>query len=219
MVCLSALRGRAIPPDYLVDTWRFDDDLPRDGINSIAQGRDGYLWVSSRYGLARFDGVRFANFTSRIGAQFVGHHHAHLIAGAAGEVWIGTPGGGLARWREGRLEACLTPGAPEVGPVYGALTNVQGRALAVTPDGRVLGWSNGLPELVVDAGRWGGVIPSSLCQERSGAISFVTYEHKLVRVSGTNAQEMVFGSGEERRNWIALTVSAEGALWAGTQLG
>ena len=94
----SPLRSQATPTDYLIDTWRFDDDLPRDGIISIAQGTDGYLWVSSRYDLARFDGVRFAKFSSQVGAQFLGHHYAHLTADRFGTVWIGTPGAGLAQW-------------------------------------------------------------------------------------------------------------------------
>ena len=75
----GALGSLAGPKDFLVDGWRFDDDLPRDGINSIAQSSDGYLWVSSRYGLARFDGVRFADFSSQVGAQFLGYHYANLM--------------------------------------------------------------------------------------------------------------------------------------------
>jgi hypothetical protein len=31
----------AVATDFLIDSWRFDDDLPRDGINSITQGKAG----------------------------------------------------------------------------------------------------------------------------------------------------------------------------------
>ncbi len=55
----GAVHSDSAAKDYIVDAWRFDDDLPRDGIISIAQAPDGYLWLSSRYGLARFDGVRY----------------------------------------------------------------------------------------------------------------------------------------------------------------
>ena len=58
-------------PEFLIDTWRLDDDLPRDGIHSIAQGVDGYLWLSSRYGLARFDGARFVNVGPNVGAHMM----------------------------------------------------------------------------------------------------------------------------------------------------
>ncbi|HSU53179.1 MAG TPA: two-component regulator propeller domain-containing protein, partial [Candidatus Dormibacteraeota bacterium] len=202
---------------FIVDAWRFDDDLPRDGINSLAQGDDGYLWVSSRYGLARFDGARFADFSSRSGAQFGGHHFANLLTGVDGTVWLATPGGGLLKWHGQRLTSCLPAGNPVFGPGFAGLTNAAGRELVLTPDGRLLAFSNGAPQLLVKADRWGEPVYQSVCQERSGAVCFVTYEHKLVRAEGTNAQELVWGSGEERRNWIALAMSATGELWAGTQ--
>ena len=217
ILILGALPIAAGPKEYLIDLWRFDADLPRDGIISIAQGPDGYLWVSSRYDLARFDGARFVNFSSLVGAQFLGHHYAELATDGSGAVWIGTPGAGLAQWREGRLIPCVRSGNPVFGPVVGGLTNGQGRAVAVTPDGRVIGWTNGVAQPIADGDRWGGVVRSSLCQGKAGDIWFVTYQHKLVRVRGTNAQEMTYGSGEEGRNWIALQVDGAGELWAGTQ--
>ncbi len=215
--CLWALSSLSAPENYLIDTWRFDDDLPRDGIISVAQGKDGYLWVSSRYGLARFDGVRFVRPGSLAGAQFLGHHYASLSRGRSGAVWVGTPGGGLLEWRDGRLLPCMQAANPLFGPVVAGLTNAQGRDLAMAPDGRVLGWSNGLAELVLAANRWGAPVPASVCQDKQGNIWFVTYQHKLVRVEGTNAQEMVYGLGDNRRNWIALQADTAGDVWAGTQ--
>ncbi len=216
--CDGALVSSAGAEEYLIDTWRLDDELPRDGIMSIGQGQDGYLWVSSRYGLARFDGARFVSFNSQIEAQFLGHHYASITSEPSGGVWLGTPGTGLVLWRDGQLRHCLPAGNPVLGPVLAGLTNAQGRNLVLAPDGRVLGWSNGVPELVVNAGRWGGPVPRAVAQE-NGNIWFVTYEHNLVRVCGTNAQEMLYGRGEEARNWIALQSGPGGEVWAGTQRG
>jgi len=36
-----------------------ENGLPQNKINALAQTRDGYLWVGTLKGLARFDGVRF----------------------------------------------------------------------------------------------------------------------------------------------------------------
>jgi len=36
--------------------------LPNSSVTAIAQTPEGYLWIGTHNGLARFDGVRFVNF-------------------------------------------------------------------------------------------------------------------------------------------------------------
>jgi diguanylate cyclase (GGDEF)-like protein len=49
--------------DYFTQTWNTDDGLPHNGINSISQTSDGYLWIATWEGLARFNGREFKTFT------------------------------------------------------------------------------------------------------------------------------------------------------------
>src|SRR5579871_1698601 len=49
----------AAPSDYVVNVWGPDDDLPSSTVTSVVRTPDGYLWVGTYEGLARFDGVRF----------------------------------------------------------------------------------------------------------------------------------------------------------------
>jgi len=69
-------------------TWNTENGLPQNSVNSIAQTRDGYIWLATFDGLARFDGVRFKVFrkqdtpelpTNRLRATFVDHE---------GRLWI-----------------------------------------------------------------------------------------------------------------------------------
>src|SRR5215831_16588191 len=46
-------------PHYNVRVWQIDDGLPQNSVWAIAQSKDGYLWVGTQQGLARFDGLRF----------------------------------------------------------------------------------------------------------------------------------------------------------------
>lgn len=48
----------------LFQSWGTDDGLPQNHATAIAQTRDGYLWLGSYNGVARFDGVRFTVFDS-----------------------------------------------------------------------------------------------------------------------------------------------------------
>src|SRR5262245_25442085 len=59
----------AMDPAYelTVSSWTTDNGLPGNAVSALAPARDGYLWVGSPNGLARFDGFRFVRFHMRDG--------------------------------------------------------------------------------------------------------------------------------------------------------
>src|SRR5437867_5971338 len=48
--------------EYRVTHWTAERGLPQNAIKALLQTRDGYLWIGTLNGLARFDGVRFKVF-------------------------------------------------------------------------------------------------------------------------------------------------------------
>jgi len=50
------------PNDWVTRVWQTGDGLPQNSVNALAQTRDGYLWIGTSGGLARFDGVLFRTF-------------------------------------------------------------------------------------------------------------------------------------------------------------
>ena len=44
---------------FRMQHWHADHGLPQNTVQALHQTRDGYVWVGTRFGLARFDGVRF----------------------------------------------------------------------------------------------------------------------------------------------------------------
>jgi ligand-binding sensor domain-containing protein len=46
----------------VVKSWRTIDGLPQNSVTALAQTPDGYLWVGTQGGLARFDGVRLVTY-------------------------------------------------------------------------------------------------------------------------------------------------------------
>ena len=45
--------------NYFQESWTTRDSLPHNTINGISQSADGYLWVATWEGLARFNGRNF----------------------------------------------------------------------------------------------------------------------------------------------------------------
>ena len=87
---------------YVHDVWQRDDGLPQNTVKDILQTRDGYLWLATQEGLARFDGARFVVFNTRNAATLPDDNIWTLGEDADGTLWIGTPGG-LVRMQDGIL--------------------------------------------------------------------------------------------------------------------
>lgn len=91
-------------PDFLLRVLQRDDGLPHNTVSAIAQTSDGYLWVGTYEGLARFDGVKFASYPAKNTPGLESDHIDYLSADANGSLWIGLERGGVSRWRDGRFE-------------------------------------------------------------------------------------------------------------------
>ena len=119
MVCvlLTASSTRAddtplsVMPFYKRFSWSQETGSPTS-IYTIAQSRDGFLWLAADEGAFRFDGVTFERMPqTREGSGTV----RALYATRSGDVWAGYSFGGVAAYRNGRLLA-LGAGGPK-GPI------------------------------------------------------------------------------------------------------
>jgi diguanylate cyclase (GGDEF)-like protein len=88
-----------------LSVWTSDSGLPQNTVNAIVQTSDGYLWMGTEEGLVRFDGVRFVVSDRQTAPALRSSFISSLFEAPAGTLWIGTYGGGLARLRNGRIEA------------------------------------------------------------------------------------------------------------------
>ncbi len=93
---------------YGHDVWQVEDGLPQDSVQSIAKTRDGYLWLGTEAGVARFDGVQFTVFDDRNTPNLPGRFISALFAAADGSLWIGTQKG-LAHYDDHRFDRIDSP--------------------------------------------------------------------------------------------------------------
>ena len=101
LIALTAPGGLALDPgarpdEYIQTGFTVEGGLPSNVVNAILQTRNGFLWIGTDAGLARFDGRRFVPLYFRSpppGSQGIVQA---LAEGPNGDLWIGT-GAGLAR--------------------------------------------------------------------------------------------------------------------------
>ena len=101
--------------EYLARVWQTDEGLPNNRVQAIAQTPDGYLWVGTYEGLARFDGLAFTTFNGLNTPELKGAPINALCVATDGTLWIGTDNKGVVRWRDGHFTAFPEP-AGAVGP-------------------------------------------------------------------------------------------------------
>lgn len=88
---------------YVHTVWRTDDGLPQNSVTKILQTRDGFLWVGTQAGLARFDGVRFTTFDHTNTPVFRDDYISDLVEDRQGTLWIATWSDGAFTYRDGRF--------------------------------------------------------------------------------------------------------------------
>src|SRR5262245_52132487 len=90
----QGLDPRKALTQYGLDTWTTEDELPHNSVNAIVQTRDGYLWLGTYGGVARFDGVRFVTYDAGNTESLHSNGVQALLEARDGSVWIGTNSGG-----------------------------------------------------------------------------------------------------------------------------
>ncbi|HTA64393.1 MAG TPA: two-component regulator propeller domain-containing protein, partial [Xanthomonadaceae bacterium] len=137
LLCVAGLPqpANALDPakaitQYVHTVWRTDDGLPQNSVTKILETKDGYLWVGTQAGLARFDGVRFTVFDHTNTAVLSDDYISDLVEDRDGTLWIATVNGGLASFRDGVFSH------------FGAIGSRSGWSLAADSDGSV--WIGGV---------------------------------------------------------------------------
>jgi ligand-binding sensor domain-containing protein/signal transduction histidine kinase len=106
----ASARDSSAASPYHTTTWRVEDGLPQSTVTCIAQSADGYLWLGTQNGLARFDGVKFRVFDENNTRAIKNSRIVQLLTDTQGTLWVGTEHGGLVSLRDGRFTSYEVPG-------------------------------------------------------------------------------------------------------------
>src|SRR5215475_13159685 len=218
LVAASAISDAARPdaPAYSRRVWRSADGLPEDFAQSLAQTQDGYLWIGTSGGLARFDGVSFAVFNRENTPAFPDDSVYSLLVTKDGTLWAGTEGGGLIRYKDGRFRV--------FGPIEG-LTNGFVRVIYEDRNGQLwVGTDAGLfrmqNESLIRVNGHDGVSKISanaICEDRAGRL--LVGGRGLLILRGMEATYYTSNESLADNSIRTIRQTADGALWIGTISG
>ena len=127
-------------PEYSLEVWDTDRGIPGSADTSIVSTPDGYLWIGTYEGLARFDGVRFVVTNHANTPEFPADAVTALLVDRNGELWAGT-GNGIAHREKGIWHAYPGPDGTPLRFASYMVDDPSGTVLAVAGDNRLYGLS------------------------------------------------------------------------------
>jgi ligand-binding sensor domain-containing protein/signal transduction histidine kinase len=112
---------------YHQDFWTEENGLPQASVQAITQTKNGYIWVGTRDGLARFDGLKFTIFRGSEHPGLLSDDIRSLHEDNLGRLWIGTFNGGVSCLENGTFRAYSAEQGLNTGGVLEILQDRQGK--------------------------------------------------------------------------------------------
>jgi ligand-binding sensor domain-containing protein/signal transduction histidine kinase len=205
------------PSQYILETWQTGEGLPEASGEAIARTPDGYLWIGTGEGLARFDGVRFVVFDHSNESAIPSKDVLALYVDRAAKLWIGTRGG-LAVLENGRFKPFQTDARVAHAAIRAIVEDRENRLWVGTMSGlleidgdhsRVFGTADGLRDSHIRA----------LLADRNGVIWVATLTGGLHRFDGKDFKAVQLGPDAAGELVSAMYEDADGTLWFGTRSG
>ena len=213
----AALDPERAVTQYVHDSWRSGQGLPQNTGLSLARTSDGFLWVGTEEGIARFDGTTFVPF-DRGNTPGIPHNLVYSLLGDAdGSLWVGTAAG-LARLTEGKAR---TFGARENVPEKAVRCLLQDRSGAVWAGT----WGGGLARIVTGAATvfttrdgLAGDEVSSLLEDPDGTLWIATAAGLSRRRPDGRIEPFTVPGARDSR-FRGLCRAKDGSFWVGSGSG
>jgi ligand-binding sensor domain-containing protein/signal transduction histidine kinase len=207
---------RFIDPAFLLRNWDLDDGLPSTRISAVARTADGYVWLATFNGLARFDGVRFSRFASENTPAFHNNQVASLLVDREGALWVGTYQGGLLKHAGDGFVAVDLPDA-EGAAVKALAQDREGTIWIGTSGGALMRFGQGTVRTVGEAEGWSSTNTTKLLCDGAGRLWAVAGQRLLRFEAGRWGWPAEMEPPEHAVQ--AVAVSADGGLWVATLSG
>lgn len=146
-------------------SWQREQGLPQNFVRALAQTRDGYIWVGTDDGVARFDGLRFVAFGAREGLR--SGPVSALFGDSHGALWVGSVGNGLSRLQHDQITTFTAQSGLPSGVITALAEDRKGQLWIGTSAGLVV-WQNGQLSPLSAAGEFKGQPIAMLFNDRQG---------------------------------------------------
>jgi diguanylate cyclase (GGDEF)-like protein len=202
---------------YKIDVWQTEQGLPLNTVQSLFQTRDGYLWVGTAGGIARFDGVRFTTFDSTRAPEMASQPIFGFMEDAQGRLWVGHTKG-AAVYSDGIFKTSISAEVTNGRRVWSFAQASDGAVWAATENGLVR-WDKGVTKLYQQPHGLPTNRLRSLAFDTEGTLWIGTSGGGLVSFAAEKFQVHNPGNGFPHLEVRAVLADPAGGVWAATAGG
>ncbi len=207
--------GRAAA-EFARRAWQTDSGLPQNTVHSIAQTSDGYVWVATEEGLARFDGLTFKIFDRQNTPALKSNDvRALLSTSKASALWVCTAAG-ATRLDDGEWRTFTTADGLASDDVASAYEDRNGAIWFATSAGLSRYAEDKFTSFTKKDGLEGGGV-LAVAEDSEGSL-WVGTDEGLSRFSRGAFTTETTGDGPPRAV-TAIALGDDGCLWLGTASG
>ncbi|MGH9692592.1 MAG: ligand-binding sensor domain-containing protein, partial [Bryobacteraceae bacterium] len=200
---------------YVRQTWQSGSGLPHNTVFAMSQTTDGYVWLGTEEGLARFDGNRFTVFDKRNTAELRNDCAISLLVDHKGDLWIGTRSGGLTRYSHGRFQSFTSQSGLPSESILALHEDARGAIWIGTAGGGLARYLNGSFHTFTTADGLADNTVFSITDDAHGTLWIGTH-NGLSKLSGRKFSTYRASDGLASNYVRATYVDRKGTVWVGT---
>jgi signal transduction histidine kinase/ligand-binding sensor domain-containing protein len=193
--------------------WSTENGLPQNSVHQVFQSTDGYIWIATEGGIARFNGIDFKVFRHETADEITSDDICCFAQSDAGPLWIATSDG-LLQYSAGTFRRYSTANGLPTSRITNLAAAEDGTLLILTTDGLASFDGQRFTTLSLPA----STAPSAIATARDGSVwiasSFGIFQYQNGRVlpqplNSTPAQKDITGLGffPDRSLWLRTGTS------------
>jgi diguanylate cyclase (GGDEF)-like protein len=213
---LPAAQEKALS-QYRLDGWQIEQGLPQNAVAALLHTSDGYLWVGTLGGLARFDGARFTTFDASEFAEIASQPVLGLMQDAQQNLWIGH-NKGAAIYRDGKFRQVFSAGPLGDQRVWAFAQAPDGAVWAATSSG-LLRWDKGAVKHYREADGLPTDRLRALAFDRDGVLWIASSGGGLVSFKDGRFRALTPDNGFPHLQVRSVLADPSGGVWAATAGG
>ncbi len=208
LLCLALCAGTIGAQAVQHQQWTTEDGLPQDSVHALFQSSDGFLWIATEGGVARFDGTGFLILRGSTDASFTSNDVSAIAETPGGTLWFGTADG-LIRYRAGTTARLAESAGLPSAAILALAPERAGSLLVLTAAGLArLSGDHAVPIPLPD-----GLQPSALSAAPDGE-SLILAGRTLLRAANGTLRPL---RSDLPGQTLAVQTGRDGTLWLQTR--